>query len=147
MDSALVFTIRSLRECLDRRSTTDWLDDPDALSDDLSDVVAAKVEGSTFVIHRADTEATRRIFIPSPGQGRLLPIVNEESKRAILERIYVFAQRTEEGVAVHLPPSWGQYKVGKLVAFFACPRLKAAGELRWFAEPRIGPAANICFGS
>lgn len=141
MTTSYIFTLRSLRACIDRLPDIAFFTpEPPARVDD---VVSTFAESFHYRIHKDDTDRARRLIFVVPDEGLAVTTLKPRALRAALERAFMFSERAREA-AVRVPISWGQYKDRDYVSFFACPRDKDPRAVRWIAQVQR-PSSDVCF--
>jgi hypothetical protein len=141
MTTVFIFTLRSLRACIERLPDMALLTPrPPARVDD---VVSTFAESFHYRIHKDDTERVRRLIFTSHDDALDMTQLKPRALRAALERAFLFSERAREA-SVRVPISWGQYKDRDYMSFFACPRDKDPRALRWIAQVQR-PSNDVCF--
>jgi hypothetical protein len=139
--AAYIFTLRTLRTCIDRLPDTALLT-PDAAAR-IGGVVSTYTDSLHFRFHVDDTNRARRLVFFVPEDGIALTDLKPVVLKAGLERAYLFSERAREA-PIPMPANWGQYKDRDYVSFFACARDKDARALRWIAQVQR-PSSDVCF--
>lgn len=134
----IVTSLAALQDWLERADAEAWGAEPNVPENGAWGVLPVRVEDVLCVFHRSDVASTPRIVIIPPDTSMVRP----ETWRTIFQRVHT-AARHADSVPFRLPPSWKEYHLGNLVAFFAIQ--EEQGTLRWIIQVHADNTDDTCF--